>query len=89
MIAHLKGILQSKTTDQIIVDVNGVGYQVFVSLNTFYELPPEAMEVSLYIHTHLREDQLRLFAEPKIKYGKSKTKKAVRHRTKPRKKKST
>lgn len=61
MIAHLKGVLQSKTTDQIIVDVNGVGYQVFVSLNTFYELPPEAMEISLHIHTHLREDQLTLF----------------------------
>lgn len=61
MIAHLKGIIQSKGINQLIVDVNGVGYQVSVSLNTFYELPPEGMEVSLHIHTHLREDHLALF----------------------------
>lgn len=61
MIAHLKGIMQSKTTDHIVVDVHGVGYQISVSLNTFYELPPEEMEVSLHIHTHVREDQLSLF----------------------------
>lgn len=61
MIAHLKGIVQSKGINQLIVDVNGVGYQVRVSLNTFYELPPEGMEVEIHIHTHLREDQLSLF----------------------------
>src|SRR3989338_1222017 len=61
MIAHLKGILKLKSTEHIIIDVNGVGYQVSVSLNTFYELPPEEMEVSLHIHTHVREDQLTLF----------------------------
>lgn len=61
MIAHLKGIVQSKGAHHLIVDVNGVGYQVFVSLNTFYELPPEGMEVALHIHTHLREDHLSLF----------------------------
>lgn len=61
MIAHLKGLVHSKTTDHIVIDVHGVGYQIFVSLNTFYELPPEGMEVSLHIHTHVREDQLNLF----------------------------
>ncbi|MDO8527629.1 MAG: Holliday junction branch migration protein RuvA [Deltaproteobacteria bacterium] len=61
MIAHLTGTLKTKTTDQVIVDVGGVGYLVFVSLHTFYELPPETIEVSLFIHTHLREDQLSLF----------------------------
>lgn len=61
MIAHLKGILKTKATDHIIVDCQGIGYQVSVSLNTFYELPPETMELSLHIHTHIREDQWSLF----------------------------
>lgn len=61
MIAFLKGILQSKAAHFVVIDVQGVGYQVFVSLNTFYELPPEGMETALHIHTHLREDQLSLY----------------------------
>lgn len=61
MIAHLKGIVQHKGVDHIIVDVQGVGYQVFVPLNTLYEIPPEEMEVSLHIYTHLREDHLSLY----------------------------
>lgn len=61
MIAHLRGIIHSKNTHHIILDVKGVGYQIFLSLNTFYELPPEGMEAALFIHTHLREDQLSLY----------------------------
>lgn len=61
MIANLKGIVLCKETGHVVIDVNGVGYLVFVSLNTFYELPPEGLETSLQIHTHLREDQLSLY----------------------------
>jgi Holliday junction DNA helicase RuvA len=62
MIAHLKGILLSKSTSSIIVDNNGLGYEVFVPLSTFYTLPDEeGQEVSLYIHTHVREDAFLLF----------------------------
>ena len=62
MIAHLKGILLSKSTDSIILDNNGLGYEVFVPLSTFYTLPDEdGQEVSLHIHTHVREDALILF----------------------------
>ena len=61
MIGFLKGIVLSKEAQQIVLDVNGVGYQIAVSLNTFYELPPEGMEAGLHIHTHLREDHLALF----------------------------
>jgi len=43
------------------VDVAGVGYQVFIPLNVFYRLPDIGVPVSLYIHTHLREDALQLF----------------------------
>ena len=61
MIAHLKGILTHKSPVEIVVDINGVGYQVFVSLTTFYALPELGSEVSLGIHTHMREEALKLF----------------------------
>ncbi len=61
MIAHLTGKLTHKSPDHIVVDVNGVGYQVFVPLSTFYALPNVGREVSLNIHTHLREAALKLF----------------------------
>ncbi|MBN1905638.1 MAG: Holliday junction branch migration protein RuvA [Deltaproteobacteria bacterium] len=62
MIAHLKGTLLSKATDSVIIDVNGLGYEVFVPLSTFYTLPDEqGHEISLHIHTHVREDALLLY----------------------------
>lgn len=61
MIAHLKGELTDKSPAYIVVDVNGVGYQVFVSLSTYCELPEPGSPVTLRIHTHVREDELRLF----------------------------
>ena len=53
--------LEEKTPEQLLVDVQGVGYQVFVSLQTFYRLPALHERVSLHIYTHLREDALQLF----------------------------
>jgi Holliday junction DNA helicase RuvA len=62
MIAYLKGTLLSKSTDFIIIDNNGIGYEVFVPLSTFYSLPDEEnSEVSLHIYTHVREDAFILF----------------------------
>ena len=62
MIAHLKGFLLRKSTDSIVIDCNGLGYEVFVPLSTFYTLPDEeGQEISLYIHTHVREDAFILF----------------------------
>ena len=61
MIANLKGRLTYKSPIEIIVDVDGVGYQVFVSLTTFYALPELGSEVSLGIHTLMREETLKLF----------------------------
>jgi len=62
MIAHLKGTLLSKSTDVIIIDNNGIGYEVFVPLSTFYSLPDEEnSEASLHIYTHVREDAFTLF----------------------------
>ena len=61
MIAHLRGKLFAKTPGQAIVEAGGVGYDVVISVPTFTSLPQEGSEVSLYIHTHVREDALALF----------------------------
>ena len=61
MIAHLKGVLFRKTTQSIIIDVGGVGYEVSVPLSTFYSLPETDENVSLKIHTHVKDDALTLF----------------------------
>ena len=61
MIAHLRGRLFQKTPNQAIVECGGVGYDVTISVATFSSLPAEGAEVSLHIHTHVREDQLALF----------------------------
>jgi len=61
MIAHLRGKLISKHPNQAIVEAGGVGYDVVISVPTFSELPSFNAEVSLFIHTHVREDALALF----------------------------
>ena len=61
MIAKVSGILAHKQPGQVIVDVGGVGYQVFISLGDFYHLPESGRPVSLYIHTHLTEETIQLF----------------------------
>jgi Holliday junction DNA helicase RuvA len=61
MIASISGKLRRKGTDYLIVDVSGVGYQVHVPLSTYCGIPENGEEVSLHIHTHLREDSLSLF----------------------------
>jgi holliday junction DNA helicase RuvA len=61
MIAHIRGRLIHKEPNRIVVDVNGVGYQIFIPLSTYYQLPEPAADVSLHTHTHVREDALQLF----------------------------
>ncbi|HEY3384822.1 MAG TPA: Holliday junction branch migration protein RuvA [Vicinamibacterales bacterium] len=61
MIALLTGRLVEKQATRLIVDVQGVGYEVQVPLSTFYSLPEPGGVVSLRIHTHVREDALQLF----------------------------
>jgi Holliday junction DNA helicase RuvA len=61
MLARLKGILSEKSNDHVIIDVGGVGYQVFLSALALSGIPSDGETVSLYIHTHVREDQLTLF----------------------------
>ena len=61
MIASITGRLTRKASDYLIIDVSGVGYQVFVPLSTYYRLPDEGAEASLHIYTHLREEMLALY----------------------------
>src|SRR5688572_5784442 len=61
MIAHLRGRLLSKDPSRVIVETAGVGYEIFIPVSTFYELGDAGAEVSLHIHTHVREDTLALY----------------------------
>lgn len=61
MIARLCGRLVEKQPSRVILDVSGVGYEVHVPLSTFYGLGDVGAEVTLRVHTHVREDVLSLF----------------------------
>jgi len=61
MIAWLRGHLLEKHPNRLLVDVHGVGYDVQVPVSTFYQAGEPGTEVSLRIHTHVREDQIALF----------------------------
>lgn len=61
MIGKLTGRLDDTEDGQIILDVGGVGYLIFISLKTRHSLPGRGEALSLYIETHMREDALRLY----------------------------
>ena len=61
MIGKLKGIVDSFGTDFLILDVNGVGYQVHCSARTLTMLPAPGEAATLSIETYVREDQIKLF----------------------------
>jgi Holliday junction DNA helicase RuvA len=61
MIGKLKGVIDSYGEDFVILDVNGVGYQVHCSTRTLHELPSAGEAATLSIETYVREDQIKLF----------------------------
>jgi Holliday junction DNA helicase RuvA len=61
MIAKLTGVIDSKGADAAIVDVGGVGYQVFCSVRSLNRLPAAGGAISLFIETHVREDHIHLY----------------------------
>lgn len=69
MIARLKGILLEINLTQLVVDVHGVGYLVFIPMSTYDRLPRAGSEVTLLINTQVREDSFSLygFATPEEK----------------------
>ena len=61
MIGQLRGTLVDKRPNQAVVEAGGVGYLVFIPLSTFYEIGELHAEVTLLVHTHLREDSIALY----------------------------
>ncbi len=61
MIAHVKGRLDSATPTEAVVDVGGVGYQVFIPMSTFDKLPLPGGELKLLTYMNVREDAIQLF----------------------------
>jgi len=61
MIASLSGILSSKTPQDAVISVQGVGYQVFIALSTFFTLPEINSSVQVFVSTHWRNDTIQLF----------------------------
>src|SRR6185295_7856244 len=61
MIASLTGRVAFKAPTSVILDVQGVGYEVFIPLSTYYGLPDLNELTSLAVHTHLREDAIQLY----------------------------
>ena len=61
MIGLLRGRIADKQPNRLIVDVQGVGYEVHVPLSTFYDAGEAGADITLRIYTHVREDALQLY----------------------------
>lgn len=61
MIGYLKGTLVEKQPPSLMIDVNGIGYEVEAPMSTFYQLPATGSAVTLHTHLHVREDAQQLF----------------------------
>ncbi len=61
MYAYIKGVLEFKGNDFVIIDVNGVGYKIFTPLTTIERLGEIKTNVTVYTHLHVREDEMSLY----------------------------
>ena len=61
MIGRLKGVVLSKQAPDLLLDVQGVGYELLVPLNTFFEIPDIGETVTLHTHFVVREDAQQLY----------------------------
>src|SRR5580704_4812127 len=64
MIGKLRGRIDEIHEDSVILDVGGVGYQIFCSSRTLAALPPVGETAQLIIETHVREDHIHLYGFP-------------------------
>ena len=62
MIVTIKGILTQKMPDEIVIEINGLGYACYISTNTYDNLPKLGEEVSLLTYFHVTENSQQLFA---------------------------
>ena len=61
MIARIEGLLIDLSPTRVVIDVNGVGYDLHIPLSTFTELPDLGKTVALHVHTHVRENAVQLY----------------------------
>jgi Holliday junction DNA helicase RuvA len=61
MISHLRGSLLEKRPNQIVIDVQGVGYEVTIPVSVYSSLPEQGAPVHMYVYQHVREDILALY----------------------------
>ena len=61
MIGRIQGTLISINAPKLLIDCNGLGYEVDVPMSTLYQLPPVGQKLTLLIHFHVREDLQQLF----------------------------
>ncbi len=61
MISYIKGILDHKEPSLAIIDVNGIGYEIFIPLSTYEKLPIIGSLVKLHTHHYVREDAIHLY----------------------------
>lgn len=66
MIAFLSGVVIEKSSERMVLDVNGVGYEVFISLNTFFSMPEIGKKYDCLIQTIVREDAITLYGFSEI-----------------------
>src|SRR3989338_10255266 len=61
MIVYVRGNLLESNVGEVIVDVNGVGYELKVPISTYSQLKGNGKNITLFVHTHLRENALELY----------------------------
>lgn len=61
MIAYVQGIIEDVSEDNVVIDVNGIGYNVHISADTVSRLPGEGEMIRLYTYTLVREDAFQLY----------------------------
>lgn len=61
MFAYIKGILEMKSNDFVVIDVNGVGYKIFAPISTINKLGEIGTEAKVHTHYHVREDNISLY----------------------------
>ena len=61
MIGFLRGRIQLRSAELVLLDVQGVGYELTCPLTTIEQMPTEGEECSIFVKTHVREDQITLF----------------------------
>ena len=61
MIAYIKGSLEDVTQGKVVIELNGVGYEIQVPANLPEQLPSIGSELKLHTYLHVREDAMQLF----------------------------